>query len=500
MGERFMSKKETIKWSQMNKKDLAVWAALALLGFCYFFLLGERGYTIFPDSYSYIYAGYEREPFYPIVLMICKAIFKEAYFLYAVAILQGMTAWVVSLFVVRKMQEYLQLNRLEVAGTYVLLLLPYGLDTMWAEPRVNYTHIIISDCFSYAFFYLFIVAMLTYLYEKRTSAYLWMLGIAAVMTLNRNQMQLLFVIIAFVSVIHNCIRTKKRAWKKCALEIVGVCATMVVTSLLTLCYFYAQWGYFEKSSENNFTMMTNMIYTADAEDVELFEDEEAGQVFADLYAQADASGWTRAYAKEGFYHNGEHMIYCHDHIKSLIIRPYFENYVSSLGMEPKGFESDRIKKEIASEIQSVLWKEHFGDWLYNAFCIVPKGFVYSVMPVIFPGTYGIASVVAAVIWVAFVIGVLYLLLCKKAHDQDSDLVTFVVSVAGFMVLNIVALCLVIFVEYRYLNYTQGLFFVVFYLLCRNIFRLRKRERTMSGVNRSGYYRCWDVWIWVAPKR
>ncbi len=462
--------------NRQTVQELSLWLPAFAIGLIYFFLLGERGYVIYPDSYSYINAAYEREPFYPLVIMACKGLFGERFFLYAVAFLQGITAFAVSLFATGKLREYLHLCRWEAMMTYILLLLPYGLDTMWAEPRVNYTHIIVSDCFSYAFFYLFVVAMLCYLQKQKTGAYVWMLVIASVMTLNRNQMEILYVSIAIVSVIQNCIRPKKRKWKRCALEIAGIFAAVVLTMMLTLGYFYAKWGQFAKSSENNFTMITNLIYTADAQDAELFEDEKVGEVFAGLYAQADENGWTYRYAKEGFLNNGEYMIYCHDHIKSLIIRPFFEDYVSSLGMEPKSFESDQVKKAVTAEIKSVLWKAHFLDWLYDAFCVVPKGFVYSVMPVIFPGTYMLAFAGAVVVWAVFIAGLCCLLFCRRMREREENFLVFALSIACFMVMNIVALCLVIFVEYRYLNYTQGLFWLVFYLLFRNLYQAWRADR------------------------
>lgn len=61
---------------------------------------------------------------------------------------------------------------------------------------------------------------------------------------------------------------------------------------------------------------------------------------------------------------------------------------------------------------------------------------------------------------------------RRSTGQNGILPAFAVSIAGFMAMNVAALCLVIFVIYRYLNYTQGLFWIVFYLVFREIFRGR----------------------------
>ena len=455
-----------------DKKDVAVWFVIAAIGFLYFFLLGERGYYFTPDSQGYIAPSYEREPFYPIVIMLCNMVCGEQYFLYAVVFLQAVTAFFACLFAVRKLQRHLGLNRWELLIAYLLLLLPFGLDTMWSQPRVNYTHMIMTDCFSYAFFYFFVGEMLCYLQYEKKSAYLWMVTLASVMTINRNQMALLYVIIAFLSVVQNCIRSKKKKWAKCLREMALIVIAFLLSMVLTLGYFYVKWGYFAKSSENNFTFVTNLLYAADAQDAELFEDEEVREVFAQLYSEIDEKGWTYRYAGEGAFARGDHMIACHDPIKSSIIRPFFQEYVSELGMEPMSFESDRIKIAVPEEIKRVLLKEHFGDWLFHALCTLPRGFVYSVMPIIFPGTYPAAAVAALAVWIVFFAGVIHLLLRRKSAGQNRILPTFAVSIAGFMAMNVAALGLVIFVIYRYLNYTQGLFWIVFYLVFREILRGR----------------------------
>lgn len=456
-----------------HKKDIAVWFVIAVIGLLYFFLLGERGYYFTPDSYSYIAPSYEREPFYPIVIMLCNMVCGERYFLHAVFFLQAVTAFFACLFAVRRLQRHLGLNRWELLIAYLLLLLPFGLDTMWSQPRVNYTHMIMTDCFSYAFFYFFVGEMLCYLQYEKKSAYLWMVTLASVMTINRNQMALLYVIIAFLSVVQNFIRSKKKKWAKCLREMALIVMFFLLSMVLTLGYFYVKWGYFAKSSENNFTLVTNLLYVADAQDAELFEDEEVREVFAQLYSEADEKGWTYRYAGEGVFARGEHMTVCHDLIKSSIIRPFFQEYVSELGMEPMSFESDRVKKAVTEEIKRVLIREHFGDWFFHALCALPRGFVFSVMPVIFPGTFPAAAVAALVVWILFLVGLINLLIRRKAAGQNEILPAFAVSIAGFMAMNVVSLCLVIYIMYRYLNYTQGLFWIVFYLIFRETFRGRR---------------------------
>lgn len=446
------------------------YAVLAVIGVCYFFLLGERGVNLENDSLGYIHASYEREPFYPLIIMVCRAIFGENG-LNAVIGLQGIAALFSCLFLAAKLAQYFELKRWELFFCYLLLLLPFGLDTMWSSPRVNYSNLILTECFSYSLFYFFLCAVICYLQrEKNHLSYVCMLLLALVMTTNRNQMEICFVLVVILSIWWNLFGTRKRLWKKCFLEIIGVAAAVALTAFLTLLYCYVQWGYFEKSSENTFTMMSNLLYASDAEDAALFEDENARAVFSELYAQAEENGWTHHNAGEGWYANGEAVADSHDRIKYSVIRPFFQQYVTERGMEPMGFESDRIKKAVSKEIQDVLFRAHVWDWVYNACCMMPKGFILSVIPIIPQGFYLFAVVGAVMVWGIFLAAGCCLLFRKKYREKESGLIAFAILIVSFMVMNVAGICFVIFVQSRYLNYTQGMFWIVCFLMLRALYR------------------------------
>lgn len=446
------------------------YAVLAVIGVCYFFLLGERGVNLENDSLGYIHASYEREPFYPLIIMVCRVVFGENG-LNAVVGLQGITALFSCLFLAVKLAQYFELKRWELFFCYLLLLLPFGLDTMWSSPRVNYSHLILTECFSYSLFYFFLSAGICYLQrEKNHLSYVCMLLLALVMTTNRNQMEICFVLVVILSIWWNLIRLRKRLWKKCFLEIIGVAAAVALTAFLTLLYCYVQWGYFEKSSENTFTMMSNLLYTSDAEDAALFEDEDVREVFSELYAQAEENGWTHHNAGEGWYANGEAVADSHDRIKYSVIRPFFQQYVTERGMEPMGFESDRIKKAVSKEIQDVLFRAHVWEWVYNACCMMPKGFILSVIPIIPQGFYPFAAIGAVVAWGIFLAAGCCLLFRKKYREKESGLIAFAILIVSFMVMNVAGICFVIFVQSRYLSYTQGMFWIVCFLMLRALYR------------------------------
>lgn len=247
MTSHYDAQGDDMQRKMREKKKYMMYLILVAVGFCYFFLLGETGVSLGNDSGGYINASYEREPFYPLVIMVCRALFGENG-LNVVVYLQGSVALLSCVALITVISRKFNLKEWEAVVCYLLLLLPFGLDTMWSEPRINYSHLIYTECFSYSFFYLFLSAVICYLQkEKNQLSYVCMLLLCTVMTMNRNQLELCFVLMGLLSVWMNLIRTRVKRVRKCIAEFIGVGAAVAVTVLLTLTYCYAQWGYFEKS-------------------------------------------------------------------------------------------------------------------------------------------------------------------------------------------------------------------------------------------------------------
>ena len=141
------------KITMMPKREYLYWLILLGVGIFYFFFAGEKGYVLWSDSAGYIKAHYEREPLYPLLLMACRMMLGEKLYLYGVVVIQSIAALTAVIVLMQCIRKEFRLNRMESAIAYLLLLLPYGLDTMWSEPRSNYTHAIMTDALSYSMFY-----------------------------------------------------------------------------------------------------------------------------------------------------------------------------------------------------------------------------------------------------------------------------------------------------------------------------------------------------------
>ena len=471
-------------------KEYFLWIFIIVTGVFFFFFAGERGYIIYPDSRGYIEAHYEREPLYPLIIMMCRSILGENLYLYGVVVLQSTVAFAACVALTRYIRKNFGLNRIEAGFVFILLLFPYGLDTMWAEPRENYTHIILSDALSYSMFYFFAIALIDYLKRKKWSSFLWMVILISLMTLNRSQMELCYVIILIAVIFCSCHMERGKlqiGWGKILGRGCILIGAAALTILLTYCYSFFMWGEFARSSENDFTMLTNLLYASDAENEELFSNPDTAMAFRELYGRVDDAGLTYHYAPEGFLENGKYMLSCHDPMKSGIVRVFFKEYIEEQGLT-ESFQSDQIKKELASELKNVLLKAHFGRWIYNGLCMVPRGIMYSVTPILPPNMdkaayfYTIAILIVCI--ALFAVHVVQTQRMPEVLTEEKKrrkcLELWICCMVIFMAMNVVAVCIIILVNYRYVNYTQGLFFIMLYLVAKDVIKGRKLLKTKES--------------------
>lgn len=459
-------------------REYCFFAFLLITGVCFCFFAGESGYIIWPDSQGYIDASYEREPFYPLVIMLCRKLLGKEAGLHGVVALQGTAALISGIVLTLRLRRSFCMNRVEAGIAFLLLLLPYELDTMWASPRQSYTHIIMSDTFSYAMFYLFLAVLIDYLQKKRQKDFVWMLLLASLMTLNRSQMELCYIVIAIALIINGCPISSGKLrirWKQILIKTAVTVGAAVLTIALTYCYSFLMWGEFARSSENDFTTLTNLLYASDPEDEELFQDPQTAEAFRELYARVAKAGLTYHNAPEGFLENGKYMLASHDPMKSGIVRVFFREYIADQGLE-ESFHADQIKKELASGMKDVLMKEHFWRWIYDGLCMVPRGIMYCVTPILPPNMEGAGYLYTILVVVgAFVLYGVHIVQTGKLPEQYAEekerrrtLEKWVGCMILFIGMNVVAVCIVILILYRYVNYTQGLFYIMLYLLIRNV--------------------------------
>ena len=214
---------------------------------------------------------------------------------------------------------------------------------------------------------------------------------------------------------------------------------------------------------SNSFIIASGLYGADAEDSNLFDEEEDRQMFQDLYEQCMAQGLNYSFAEEGLFSLAEHYSQSFDQIKFSTFMPYLRERYAEMG------NSDPIAMEIwmdemAKELGWPLFKDNLSVKIKVTFEDVGRGLMR---------TIGKAA------WIlvpyALVVYAGYLVLMAWGFKKNYNRHT---AWGGFFILimilgNIAATSFMIFCEPRYLLYNMVPFYVMGYLLLRDAWMMRK---------------------------
>lgn len=452
------------------------------------------------DSLSYIVGAFGREPFYPLLIRLFELCFGDRDIALTVLyIFQGICGLLSCLFLMHILRKRFQMGWILSIVSWGLLLMPFFFDSFF-EDGVVYSHYIMTECLSYSMFYLYIALLIVFLEQKKMKyvSFVIMVVLTVIMTMNRNQMMILHGVSLIAAVIVFVGKWKKRSVdsgenidsckvgpRKARLiillfaQVFLVAGFFIGTDLLTKLYCQVNFGLFEKSSENSFTSVTNLLYLSEEEDVALFDDSDTKAVFEEIYEKLDDNQYRNNYSDQkkdlmyvdsgsDYLNQGRYMSVCHDLIKSTILRPVMGEYAQKLGYSDWDYEGDQIKKQILSEILSGLREKHLVEYILVCASTWPYGFAYDVMPIFYPGMDYVMLPVGIMIWIAFIVGFLLLACNKNRRKRNRLLIATVFCIAAFTVCNTVAISFVIFYVTRYLNYTQGLIWIMAILVWRAV--------------------------------
>ena len=156
--------------SKQQKNELSrsiYFVSLVVFGIIFFFLIGQQGPIVTDDSKTYLSFSPGVSVIYllyPRFLQFFSIIFGEQYFLYAVYMVQGLLAIIVSVVLTEFFRKEYNLNYILAFLVFVLSVLPYG----YSLPESVVTHHILTEGVTFPIFTLFmLVSIKLFLYEKK---------------------------------------------------------------------------------------------------------------------------------------------------------------------------------------------------------------------------------------------------------------------------------------------------------------------------------------------
>ena len=515
-------------------------AFVALLLF--FLLLGRDGPVLFDDSGSYMRIRWHEGvmPAYPILLLINQYIFGDAWYLWAVITEQALLAAFSVTVLVETLRIRFSLRYAEGILFCLFALYPYTIEM----PTIM-TQAILTEGIAYSLFYLFLMLLLTAVWDKShirlAGAFCMTLLLSAV----RSQLQILFGVCGIVFFYLVCMRGRGAGRGKKALRFfsgaVGCLAVSVAGVLLVSGMIrgyrvmlqgdhafnrfglMVQWPEAyqivleedrqkqeaeaakaaeaepepeEVLSENepkeepsaaqtdteelsvNKSFATSQymtlifsrgMYEAEYEDADLFQDPVLKGLYLALYKAVDTAEQRYAYANEGLW-MWKDIVGGIGNIGMTCFWTPSEYYVE---YAPEVILSDQFSDIRSSHLQNIgltLIKAHPGRFLYHTLMLLPQAFISTVFFQYAP-LYGFCHLVTAFLYLSAAALMIWGYADARVRKEAAETMALVL---GTNVVMVLVISLIFFGQQRYLVYAFGPFYMAYYLLLRQLWRVRAR--------------------------
>ncbi len=522
---------------RQQDKAREIWfsVSLVVLSMAAFLLIGADGYVLFDDSGSYLNMERYVEgvmPLYPLFLRLNRIVFGEAVYLQAVVAEQAVFACVCVILFTHLVRRRFQLGYLESYGIYLLSLLPFTTDM----PDAMTTQEIVTEGIAYAAFYLFMAVLLTAVWKKSLAGVAVLYLVTQFLAATRSQLQILFGV---CGVIFFYIVLTGKGKKDCAFDggsrskagkavriggriLFGLVGCLFIglvgvwcTSRISTAYQQALARYTmeterlasqaeqsgaagteaEVRGENADTLhvvaeedtavasqYTSLIfsrgmYEADYEDYHLFRDEQMKELFLFFYETADREGCLYTYAHPGLWMWKDIV----GGIGSVGSKCFYaqEEYYAARPELLQGQNQRVVKNANWMTIGLTLIREHWGRLLYHTLMMLPQAFICTVFFQI-ARIYLLCHLVTLFLYLSAVGLMIWAYLDKKVDRAYAE---FMSAVLGTNLVMIVVISLVFFGQQRYLVYNFGIFYMIYFLLLLQLWKIYGKNWLMKWMHR-----------------
>ena len=221
------------------------------------------------DSWANINMDITREVVYPLFLALMRSIFGAQGYLIPTLILQNLLAGFAIWFFCIYLYEAFRLPKfltLMIMGGCVLVLLFVGRS-------LSYVSAIQTEALAVPLFYLLMRYLLQSVVELRFRPLIPAAILTCIGVLLRGQFLMFVVLLALVA---GYVAISNKTFRKAFLPILAsVAAILALTNILTMTYHYFANGVFTTTPFGNRHIATRMLYVADKEDADLFQNDPA---------------------------------------------------------------------------------------------------------------------------------------------------------------------------------------------------------------------------------
>lgn len=512
MSEQF--KKNLRSWSDKRTVQIFI---LAVMGIVFYLFLGQEWIDIEKDTPFYLNPRREGVmPIYPLFLFGVKCIFGENLYLDAVVVIQSVLAIVCTMVFVLYLQRQFQLKFIETALLYVACMLPFSIYL----PKAGITHQILTEGLSYAFFYLYFLLLLQYVFTRKIRWIAAATAMAGFMELIRSQMLFLLGVTAAVFVCVEFVKGKNdkisrriiRAGADCVAGVIGILLVVSLVYKIYGWYYIHQLPVIENWGQKTVAEVSEPVGEADGaqggtngglEGNAGQQEADSGQEAQDTAQQEESepshaenpgslSQFTSLIVTRGIYEidaddielfdspemkeifqrvfdavDAEQYRYVYarqdlymwqDLVKDKIPLVVFGHVGAYLRDNPD-VQMDNVK--ICQELAMKVLLHHFGRYLYHSFRMMISGFISSVFFQI-ERIYLLCHIITLLLYLAAAAGIIY---CLR-KGGNGKVAAFALTTLAYIFLMVTVTNLVFLGMQRYMVYAMGIFYCSLYLLAR----------------------------------
>lgn len=517
--------------AQWNKRRKDTLFYVSLFGAVLFFFLfvGAREPVLFDDSGAYLRIVWQEGvmPFYPLFLLLNESIFGELYYLRAVAVEQAFLASFSIVLYEETIRRRFSLHRAEGVILGILLLYPYTIEM----PEALMTQTILTEGIAYSIFYLFWIVLLIAVWEKNYKWLIGAFGLTVLLTSIRSQLQILFGVCGIVFCYLVCMHGKSGQRGRIALRfstgivgcvVIGLIGVSLASTIVgsykgmmkneNVIYRFAfqlrnpeeyqrlfiqnttaqqengqadaeEELLYEEMEEaelldRNFPASQYMtlifsrgMYEADREDAALFQDEIMRGLFLALYDAADAEQQRYVYAEKGLW-MWKDIVGAVGKVGLTCMRVPSEYYVEYAPEIIRSEDFGEIRTNHMQTIGLTLIRAHFGRFLYHTLMLLPQAFISTIFFQYAP-LYLLCHVITAFLYLSAAALMVWGYWDKRTKNDTAEMMALVL---GTNLVMVIVISLVFFGQQRYLVYAFGPFYIAYYLLLRQLWCVRLREK------------------------
>ena len=451
--------------NRIRYNRIAYVLGIIVFGILYFFVLGDDGPYIMRDSEAFLNPNalvLRSYWLYSNFLKICKMIFGQNVFLYAIYIIQSLLGMLTSILLTEYFRNHYKMGYISALLIYVFTLLPYG----YSLPENVVSHHIMTEGLSIPLFHICILCSCKSVLEKQYRNMVVVVLTGVLLTLTRSQLLVFIPVIALLLLIIFIKEVIFKLVDKIRIKRSRIVVSFVLISIvLSAIFIYTVFPKTNIGSQFMAAISGRVMCMMEYEDRQLFEGE-MQEIYDALYKNADEGGHIIKYFRTDSWRPYDIAVHTNENTKEglSIIRDFYSAKYPAMDDAEYKLKSYSDRDFIVATIIS----NHILDYIIMSLQLMTQSFVASVF--IQPDSIrNLCYVITLFIYLG-TFGVMYI--ARRMKIEKKYVIPMMITLL-FLVSNVVFTNIIFYGQQRYVIYTFGMFYISWFIMMLGIYRKRK---------------------------